>query len=473
MSNLPEKIELYAYNVYFGDCFLMLFKYAGGTQKSVLIDFGSTGKGKHKVNPSEDEGVEIDESDERIKDSTGQRLLRVANHIKELCGEKLDVVVATHRHKDHIYGFGLKEAGRIIMDLKPSVVIQPWTENPDDNRDLTTKKSFMNQEDFKTGAARNFVSMLGDMHVVAESAEAEVRYLSDKGKFTKTIDAALRDQILFAADDNQIKNRAAVNNLRDMGENHYVNFGYDQVNWEDILPGVKVHILGPPSLDQSGEITSATKTSDEFWSLQAMSANFWGIQAATSKLIKSHIDGGSPLFGKDKVLDEDFLPPNMRWFVRQLRGLRANQLLEIVRFVDNALNNTSVIMLFEVGNQKMLFPGDAQIENWQYLLSQAKEDPVLSRLLKDTTVYKVGHHGSRNANPRSLWESFVNKNKKSDKSGKMKTVISTMKGKHGKSEDTEVPLPKMVREMKSQTDYYSTEEIKEGFYDLIEIEIEY
>jgi hypothetical protein len=285
------------------------------------------------------------------------------------------------------------------------------------------------------------------------------------------IDPQLQERIVFTADDNQIKNRAAVENLQKMGENHYVNYGYDKIDWEAVLPGVKVHILGPPSLEQSDEITSAARTSSEFWLLMTLAKNFWGVQAATSRLVTSHIEGERLLFSQDKVLDAKFVPANVRWFIRQLRSLRANQLLEIVRFVDNALNNTSVIMLFEIGEQKLLFPGDAQIENWQYALKKAKQNPALRRLLEETTVYKVGHHGSRNANPRSLWKNFKNKSDDRKKAGRLKTVVSTMEGKHGESEETAVPLPKMVREMKATSDYHSTEEIENGFFEIIEIAV--
>ena len=44
---------------------------------------------------------------------------------------KLDVLVATHRHADHISGFGDSKAGPIIEGLKPDLVVQPWTEDPD------------------------------------------------------------------------------------------------------------------------------------------------------------------------------------------------------------------------------------------------------------------------------------------------------------------------------------------------------
>ncbi len=465
MALKPNKIELYAYNVYFGDCFLMLFKYPDNTQKSVLIDFGSTGKGKHKKEGEAE--IEANESDEMTKDTTGERLLKVAKDIQEKCERKLDVVVATHRHKDHIYGFGLKEAGKIIIDCQPSVVIQPWTEDTEDNRDLTKKKSLLKSDDFKANSIHNFTAMLHDMNTVAESIEAEAEQLGNKDKYAKTIDEKLKERIIFAANDNKIKNRGAVENLAKMGKNHYVSFGYDKIDWETILPGVKVHILGPPTLEDSEKITSATTQSAEFWSLQAMTKHFWGVQAATSQITKSLIKDKKTLFDKDKIHDEKHRPANVRWFIRRLRALRANQLLEIVKFVDDAMNNTSVIMLFEAGDEKLLFPGDAQIENWQFALDAAKKDPQIRKLLTDTTVYKVGHHGSRNATPKSLWNSFKNKSEDKNKSGRLKTVISTMEGKHGKSEDTAVPLPKMVKEMKTHSHYHSTEEIEESFFDSI------
>jgi hypothetical protein len=313
--------------------------------------------------------------------------------------------------------------------------------------------------------------MLHDMNLVAESIEAEAKNLGNKNKYAKTIDEKLKERIIFAANDNKIKNRAAVENLAKMGKNHYVHFGYDKINWETVLPGVKVHILGPPTLEDSQEITSATTQSAEFWSLQAITKNFWGVQAATSQVVKSDGESKKLLFNKNKVHDDKHRPANVRWFVRRLRALRANQLLEIVKFVDDAMNNTSVIMLFEAGNEKLLFPGDAQIENWQFALDKAKKDPSLQKLLSDTTVYKVGHHGSRNATPKSLWNNFRNKSADKNKSGRLKTIVSTMEGKHGKSEDTAVPLPKMVKEMKNHSHYHSTEEIEESFFELIEIEL--
>ncbi|MGH9947983.1 MAG: hypothetical protein ACRD6X_12385 [Pyrinomonadaceae bacterium] len=466
----PTKIELVTYDVYFGDCFLLLFHYADNSQRSVLIDFGSTGKGKPEHGHDAVDGS--DDADEQNADSTGARLLRVAKDIKDRTSGKLNVVVATHRHKDHVYGFGLKEAGKIILDCNPDTVIQPWTENPDDNRDLNKKVALMGPRQFRDNDRKHFAEILDDMQNVAGAIEAEAKSLSDKSQFSKTIDRTLRDRIVFAADDNKkIKNMAAIKNLQKMNDPHYVHFGYSNVKWETILPGVKVHILGPPRLEDYPKITTATNTSDEFWSLMAMNKLFWGALAATNNMNADGTPDQQPIFGKDKIITNKDRPANLRWFIRRLRSIRAEQLLGLVRFVDRALNNTSVILLFEVGDQRLLFPGDAQIENWQFLLDAANKDAKLKKLLENITVYKVGHHGSRNATPKSLWNDFKNRTAVTTKKSRLKTIISTMKGKHGESEDTIVPLPKMVDAMKKETNYFSTEEIEEGFAESIEIPI--
>src|SRR5262249_42993258 len=128
-------------------------------------------------------------------------------------------------------------------------------------------------------------------------------------------------------------------------------------------------------------------------------------------------------------------PPNFRWFIRQSRQLHADQMLELVRDLDSVMNNTSVILLMEFGGRKLLFPGDAQIENWSYALSQ----PAWKKLLEDVNVYKVGHHGSLNATPKSLWALFKNKGDE-HKHGRLETLCSTKAGKHGSVKSgTEVP----------------------------------
>jgi hypothetical protein len=95
--------------------------------------------------------------------------------------------------------------------------------------------------------------------------------------------------------------------------------------------------------------------------------------------------------------------------------------------LDQQMNNTSVILLFQIGKKKLLFPGDAQLENWQYALGQKK----YQSLLASVNLYKAGHHGSLNATPKSLWKLFKNKSDNKRRPNRLLSLMSTMEGKHG------------------------------------------
>jgi hypothetical protein len=447
----PAFLNIRSYQVGFGDCFLLTFHYpeavkAGDRKRHVLIDFGSTG-----LPPG----------------TPSDQMMRVAQDIRQECGGKLHVVVATHRHKDHISGFTTQDdrsgTGDIIAGLKPEAVIQPWTEDPkiDDSIAAAISTPMPSDKTIKSDSSASpralnslHVSSLMNMHVVSESILAEVRHLSDKRKFRQPLGFGLGEQIRFLADDNALPNKSAVENLRNMGKNYYVSHG-SNLNFSKLLPGVDVIVLGPPTLDQHAAIKkqrSADK--DEFWMLRAAAQKFWGQQAATaSELLERYDDNEERLFPDADTITR-VVPPHNRWFVRQLRAMRGEQMLSLVRILDKALNNTSVILLFDVGGRKLLFPGDAQIENWEYALSI--DDNV--KKLKDVEVYKVGHHGSRNATPKTLWEAFKNKSEKQTDKNRLKTVNSTMEGKHGNTANhSEVPRHTLVEALKSSSEYHTTQ----------------
>ena len=177
----------------------------------------------------------------------------IAHNIAEVCEGRLDAIVATHRHQDHISGFA-GETGKIIVGLLPQVVIQPWTEDPKAAVDAT----------HPTPQARHRLALAG-MHEVAACALEEI---SRNGHgFTKTV----CDQLTFLGEDN-LSNAEAVKNLMDMQCQHvYAHYGR-RSGLEKILPGVTTHVLRPPTLEQSQEIRyQCDEDADEFWHLQALS----------------------------------------------------------------------------------------------------------------------------------------------------------------------------------------------------------
>jgi hypothetical protein len=67
------------------------------------------------------------------------------------------------------------------------------------------------------------------------------------------------------------------------------------------------------------------------------------------------------------------------------------------------VNNTSVVLVFEVGRQCLLFPGDAQWGTWSMMLGRDDVRELLAR----TSFYKIGHHGSHNATPKTFVEQLL------------------------------------------------------------------
>ena len=84
------------------------------------------------------------------------------------------------------------------------------------------------------------------------------------------------------------------------------------------------------------------------------------------------------------------------------------------------------------------------------------------RLLKDVDVYKVGHHGSLNATPKTLWNAFSRRSDKEDKRGRLVTVMSTRSdSKHGHDENnTEVPRRTLGHGLKRNSAHRSTQELE-------------
>jgi hypothetical protein len=405
-ATAPTEVRIRAYNVGFGDSFLLTFRYGTGSERHMLMDFGTTSLPKTK-GPKD--------------------MAQVAKQIREDCGGKLALVAVSHRHADHISGFA-GEAGGIIAGLDIDLVLQPWTERPDLAPDAVgpVPASPPGSGSRPARAMRSAVARLGDMHKIAALVHQEAQRMRRMGA-AAGVPRTVVDQLEFLGAEN-LSNAEAVKSLSTLGRRRvYAHFG-SKLPLGRRLPGVRIDVLGPPTLEQTTSIATQARTDpSEFWHLAAVRAD---AVMATQPL---------PIFPDASIADR--VPPEARWLLPKVNKMSAEELLGLVRILDDAMNNTSLILLIEIGETLILLPGDAQIENWRYALQEAPNAAETCARLARTKVYKVGHHGSLNATPkRLLWEAFERLTVTAPDDARLVTLLSTLAGKHGSvSRGTEVP----------------------------------
>jgi hypothetical protein len=419
VSPEPESVSVRMYQVGFGDCFVVSFAYAdalddGRAERHMLVDFGST----HRPKGS--------------RESRRSIVAQAAELIKQDTGGELDVVVLTHRHRDHLSGFADDEAAAVIRGLNPKLVTRPWTEHPELPRDAEAPLA-----DDAPDRRLGFAQHLAAGHQLAARVEELTRDARSDSIQGRLAQLAL----------DQVPNPEAIAFLDQLAEDtdgEYLSAGMES-RIADHIPGIRVRVLGPPTIEQHGAITKARASDpDEFWLTQLAE-----VDQITSASLDTSVSRPPPA---------DVEPGPVAWIVEKLARQQLGVLSRIVRTVDDALNNTSLILAVDAGDKRLLLPGDAQIENWSWALKEAPEAEDYHELLAGVDLYKVGHHGSRNATPKSLFRIWEGE-RRDDRP--MVALLSTMPDVHGRSEATAVPRSSLVTALALRMDLVRTDELDE------------
>jgi beta-lactamase superfamily II metal-dependent hydrolase len=167
---------------------------------------------------------------------------------------------------------------------------------------------------------------------------------------------------------------------------------------------------------------------------------------------------------EDTVEDKERLPKNIS--VSDFRRLRERLLYSALAFSqadDDLKNNTSVVLLLEWRNRRLLFAADAEWgggyhegesnSSWDVALKKDTENPEDARHLSTPVDFlKLGHHGSINGTPwnseagAAAEQAFLDQlvGKPSDQR-RAKVVVSTRFGSYGKQK--EVPYRELMRQL--------------------------
>jgi beta-lactamase superfamily II metal-dependent hydrolase len=334
------------YNVGFGDAFLLLFP---GEHRSrrVLIDCGS-----HRAGPGPRPIADV--------------VASIVSDVTDADGvARIDVVVATHRHQDHVSGF----AQGVWAKVEVGEVWMPWTEDPKDPRARRIRE--------------------------AQSTTSQRLALGLRAMGAGEDNRALRIA------ENSLTNAAAMETLHwGFARRPVRRFLRPQSGPELIevagLPGVRVHVLGPSS---DPAVIKDMNPPPGAGYLQ-LGGTDSGAPANVPPPFTEDWDVSLEEIEASEELASLLLSPRDRSSLAELAKLDP---LALAVALESAVNGTSLVLLFELDGASLLFPGDAQWGTWKLLLG----DENVMALLEHTTFLKVGHHGSHNATPRAFLEALI------------------------------------------------------------------
>lgn len=391
------KVRMYRHG--HGDCFLLAFSGSSGEPVYVLIDCG------YKPGSNEDYGL--------------ANISTVINHIGASTGNRLDLVIVTHEHQDHVNGFG--KAGSSDFDpIDMHEAWFAWTESPNDKLAIELRRRHGDQ----------LLGLVAARNQMAAADPTSVGNIDELLSLELGIDVP--EQFATAAaekkkDPEKSVNKQGMKLIKDKAGKDKTKYLLPHQEGLKIpgVDGVRVYALGPPhdadllkdenpqgseafpghgigarasffaAVSAGGEGDADTQPFSRRFAIprdQAFQDPQYG------NFFKRHYGGAKAPVVRAALVDECAL--NSEW--RRIDNDWLYSAEELALVLNKGINNTSLVLAFELQASKkvLLFIGDAQRGNWKSWTTDKKEHDkidLVRDLLARTVLYKVGHHGSHNA----------------------------------------------------------------------------
>jgi len=393
MARKPA-VTVRMYKGLLGDCFLLRLR-SGDKVSHILIDCGIL------------QHIPGDK----------QKMQAVARDIQAATGGRLDLLVVTHEHHDHISGFAHAREVFLEGGLAIDNLWMAWTEDDADPKARALNARFdrvklalglaMDRAQGLAASVPGADQVLGGLENFIGPMGAETGGLAATGRLTGKMVMA------------ELKKTAAKVSFLEPGETHPT-------------PGavsLKAHVLGPPRNETrlfqdlpshgSGQETYVDRFNAADQLLSA-APGAWERGKPERPFAPRHglevalVDPGGPsdtaaaqlAAPTEKAVamasDEDiawlrqvyYAAPPWRRVDAEWLGAAGPLALKL----DSDTNNTSLVLAFEApGGEVLLFAADAQVGNWLSWHDQKYEGVEAADLLARTVFYKVGHHASHNA----------------------------------------------------------------------------
>lgn len=388
------------YRIGHGDCFLIAFDGAPGKPAQrpsyVLIDCGFKPGSPDKL-------------------AAPTQVAAIGADILAVTGGFIDVAVITHEHQDHVNGFTPAN----FPGLKVGEVWYAWTENPGDEVAEILRKKY---KDRLLGLIDRRNALLGVGNQRAFDMLDGLLSLElgeDAGDYNGRTHAAANGK-----DPAKSANKLAMQFLRSCSRSGDAEFLYPHGAPRPVpgAAGARAFVLGPPrdvdKIDDLDPVGSENFGDDPDAHAFAIGSGGSGARAVPL-FPRRHIIPLADAFGDDpagvffraryghpgaavpEAADDAEIPSNPLW--RQLTGDDGSDAGALALAMNNATNNASLVLAFELGRggKVLLFAADAQAGNWRSWADDTFDDGgrkvTAKELLGRTVLYKVGHHGSHNA----------------------------------------------------------------------------
>lgn len=377
-----KSINIRMYRHGLGDCFLLTMKCQDDKKYHILIDCGVI-----------------------LGTPTPEPMMKkVAQNIKSETGGKIDSVIITHEHWDHLSGF--TQAKEVFDTITFNEAWLAWTEDPENDLANSLRTTRENRKKaIDTSLKKQKEEFALNSFLTSDQKTARQNYLQaveELASFRGGLGAAGSASTKSAFD--YVKQKAKSIFYYKPGTPPFTPKG---------IEGIRFYVLGPP---EDEKLIKKLLSPKEVYKNAFMSGIGTSFMSAIDGLDEQATDKYLPfdkyrgISTKEPSIFQSMTPSyfesDSAW--RKIDNDWIDFSGQLALALDNDTNNTSLVLAVELvdSGKFLLFPGDAQVGNWLSWYNYTwkvknsaghEEEMDIKKIFEKTVFYKVGHHGSHNA----------------------------------------------------------------------------